>query len=416
MMTIRNPKRWKYSTAVLLSASLFGCASAAESTSVKDSSDTQTASETAASTTAASYSTDDVFTDRDLEQCADTSEAETITVTSGEDITIDTAGTYVIEGNAEDTTIYVNAGDEDKVQLVLNGVSITNTDKPAVYVQNADKVFVTSAEGSENTLKTTGTFVSNGEDNPDAVIWSRDDLVFNGSGSLTIDSSANGISSHDDLKITGGTYTITSKEDALEGNDLVAVHDGSFTITTDKDGIHAENSDDATGDVYIEGGTFTINAGDDGIQGTALTEITGGTFTIEAVEGVEGTYVLINDGDLTIKASDDGINASEKSSAYAPQIEVNGGTIQVTMSAGDTDAFDANGSIAINGGTIEINANGAFDYDTTAVINGGTVTVNGEKITEIENDMPNMGGGSGPQQGQPDGQNGNKGGPGMKQF
>ncbi len=345
--------------------------------------------ETAAALTAEGSSEE--FTDRDLEQTADTSEAKSLTASDGQDIEITEEGVYVISGTASESTIIVNADDTAKVQLVLDGVSITNTDFPAIYVKSADKVFVTLA--GENTLSVTGTFTADGETNTDAVIFSKDDLTLNGTGSLTVTSAAgNGITGKDDLKITGGTYTINSAEDAVEANDSIRIADGSFTITSQKDALHAENDeDDSVGYIYIENGSFQINAADDGIQATTTLTVNGGTFDISAAEGLEATCVTINGGTIKITASDDGINASAKSSAVSTGIEINGGDITIDMGSGDTDAVDSNGSLVINGGTLNITAQFAFDYDGSAELNGGTVYVNGEQVTSITSSM--MGGG-----------------------
>jgi hypothetical protein len=91
---------------------------------------------------------------------------------------------------------------------------------------------------------------------------------------------------------------------------------------------------------------------------------------------------MINGGQITLHAKNDGINASPKVNNNM-SIEVNGGTINVSMGSGDTDAFDSNINININGGTITVEAGSAFDSDGTAALNGGNVTVNGEKITQI---------------------------------
>lgn len=330
--------------------------------------------------------TSDIFTDRDLEQEADLSDAEYITLEDGKDVTISTEGVYVIQGSATDATIIVEADDTAKVQLVLDGVDISNSDFPCIYVKSADKVFVTST--GNNKLAVTGTFVADGETNTDAVIFSKDDLVLNGTGSATITSTANGITCKDDLKITGGSYNIDATEDAIEANDSISISDGSFTIKAGKDAIHCENSDDTTvGSVYISGGSFDIEATDDGIQATTVLMIDGGTLDITAAEGLEGTYIQINDGTISISASDDGVNASTKSSSYDPVIEINGGSLTIVMGSGDTDALDANGSIYINGGTVDITAQFAFDFDKEAQLNGGKVTVNGEEVTEIANSM-----------------------------
>ncbi len=330
--------------------------------------------------------TSDIFTDRDMEQEADLSEAEYITLEDGKDVTISTEGVYVIQGSASDASIIVEAEDTAKVQLVLDGVTISNSDFPCIYVKSADKVFVTLT--GDNTLDVTGTFTADGETNTDAVIYSKDDLVFNGSGSLKITSTANGITCKDDLKVTGGSFNIEAAEDAIEANDSVSISDGSFTIKAGKDGIHCENSDDTTlGSIYISGGSFDIEATDDGIQATTVLMIDGGTFDVTAAEGLEGTYIQINDGTISISASDDGINASAKSSSYEVVIEINGGSVTIVMGSGDTDALDANGSLYINGGSVDITAQFAFDFDKEAKLNGGTVTVNGEEVTEITESM-----------------------------
>lgn len=355
------------------------------------------------------YSASDLFTDRDLTQTADTTDATTYTLSDGNDIHITTEGVYVITGTAKDVTIYVEAESEDKVQIVLDGVSITNTDFPCIYVKNADKVFVTTTN-TENTLTVTGTFTADGDTNTDGVIFAKDDITLNGIGTLTIKSSDNGIVGKDDLKITGGTYNITASNKAIEANDSIRVAGGKFTINATDDGLHAENDDDdSVGYIYIGGGEFTINAGDDGIHGTTVVQIDGGTLTIKAAEAIEGTYIQINGGDITISASDDGINAAKKSTAYKPTVVINDGNIKITMGQGDTDGIDSNGDIIINGGTIDVTGNSTFDYDGTATHNGGTIIVNGTQTDAIPNQF--MGGqmGGGPMGGNMDGQqmNGN---------
>ena len=336
---------------------------------------------------------DAVFTERDLEQSADLSDATKYTVTSGEDISITSEGVYVISGEATDVTITVDVDSEDKVQLVLDGVSITNSSAPAIYVKSADKVFITTTSGSSNSLTVTGSFTSDGDTNTDAVIFAKDDIVLNGQGTLTVSSSDNGISCKDDIKITGGTLNITSAADAIEANDSIAICDGTVTISSQKDGLHAENDeDDSVGYIYICGGTLSINASSDGIQGTTTVQIDDGSFDITASEGIESTYVKINGGTVNISASDDGINGSDKSSAVSTKIEFNGGDITIDMGQGDTDGVDSNGDLYINGGTISVNGQSPFDYDGTAEHNGGTIIVNGEETDEITNQF---GGGMG---------------------
>ena len=342
---------------------------------------------------AADKSEDSTYTKRDLEQTADTSDAKTISVTDGETISITSEGVYVISGTAEDCTIKVDADENAKVQLVLDGVNISNSNFPAIYIVSADKVFITTTD-SENTLSVSGQFVADGDTNTDAVIFSKDDLVLNGTGTLNIISNyANGISCKDDMKVTGGTYNMQTALDSFEANDSISVSDGVFNITTNKDGFHCENSE-AEGTIIISGGTFNINGKSDGIQACALLQIDGGTMDISASEGLEATYILINDGDINIYATDDGINASTGTNTYETAIEINGGYLNVEVGQGDTDALDANGSIYVNGGTINVTAQmSSFDYDRTAEFNGGTIIINGTEVSEIPQSM--MGGGMG---------------------
>ncbi|WMW22652.1 carbohydrate-binding domain-containing protein [Methanolobus mangrovi] len=341
------------------------------------------------------YAASSEFTDRDLEQEADLEDATYIEAESDTDIIISEEGVYVISGDATEVTIYVDAPDESKVQIVLDGVNIVNEDMPVVYVKSADKVFITTTD-SENYMETTGAFVSEGDTNLDAVIFSKDDLVFNGVGSLEIVSSENGISSKDDLKITGGTYYVTSELDSFEANDRIMIYDGTFDVDSSKDAFHCENDeDDSLGNIYIYNGTFEIYAADDGITAAGFIQIDGGNITIiRASEGIEATYIVINDVDIDIYATDDGINAARKSTSYDVEIIINGGTINIEMASGDTDGIDANGSVTINDGYITITCNSGIDVDEESYINGGTVIVNGVQIYEIQAEM--MGGGNRP--------------------
>ena len=360
----------------------------------------------------------------------------------GDDVTITAAGTYVLSGTLTDGSITVAAGEEDKVQLVLTGVSVTNSDGPALYVQSGDKVFLTLAAGTDNSFSDGGGYTAtDGDTDLDAAVFSRSDLTINGGGSLTVTgSNKHGIVSKDDLVITGGTITVTAQNVALGGKDCVKIaaatldltagtdgirsdneededrgyvyiHSGNITITAGTDGIQAatvlyvaggtitvDASDDSLhsdGSVTISGGTLTLSSGDDGIHADVTLTIEGGTFDITAAEGLEATVITINDGDVSIEASDDGINAARKSSAYTPLVEINGGNITVVMGPGDTDGVDSNGNIVINGGTVNVSAGSSFDYDGTGVINGGTVMVNGQQVDTLPNQMmggPGMGG------------------------
>ena len=335
---------------------------------------------------------------------------------SGGTVTVNGPGTYLVSGTLANGGIVVNADKQDKVQLVLNDVSISSDTGAAIYVAQADKVFVTLAEGTSSTLTNGGRFAQDADGEIDAVIYAKDDLTLNGSGSLTINSPAgHGIVGKDDVTVTGGSYAITSPDSAMTANDTLAVAGGSFQITTNKDGLHSENIDDDTlGAIYITGGSFVIRAGDDAMHAESLLQIDGGSLDITAAEGLEATYIHINDGQINISATDDGVNAARKSSAYTPTVEISGGTLTVTMGPGDTDGIDSNGNLIITGGTVNVTAASAFDYDGTASFTGGTVIINGQQVDTLPNQMMGgrggMMGGRGGMMGDPDAMTG---GPGM---
>ncbi len=364
----------------------------------------------------------DMFTKRDLAGTYDESEAVKITLSektatcSSSDvqiedgvITIKAAGVYVLSGTLSDGTIVVDAGDDDKVQLVLDGAFITAADYAAIYAKNADKVFVTLAEGTDNSLTVSGDYVQTDDNNVDAVIFAKCDLTLGGSGSLTVkDTTGHGIVSKDDLVVTGGTYTIDSQDHCLNGKDSVRIADGTFNLSCDEDGIHAGNDDQQDGYVYIEGGDINISVGDDAIHAEGLLIITGGDIDItKCYEGVEGHKILVTGGDIDVVSSDDGFNAAGGSSSsdssddnkggfgggpggpgmggvdmdadYDAYILITGGTININA---DGDGIDSNGYLGITGGSIYVlgpsnNGNGALDYGIYAAITGGEIVAVG---------------------------------------
>lgn len=327
----------------LLACSISGCSFDSFSKTA-----TETSSESSSSATEITYlNADDMFTDRDKEVGYDEDTATAITLSddasscdsssvsiSDNTITITDEGTYLLTGSLSDGQVIVNA-DDKKVQLVLDSVDINCDTSAALYVKAADKVSVTLASDSKNTLSNTNDFVAIDDNNIDAVIFSKDDLTLNGSGTLTVTAKyGHGIVSKDDLVITSGTYQITAAKHALSGQDSMRIADGILTLNAGTDGIHSENTDDdakgfiyiANGDISItadsdgfdaeetlqvDGGNIEVYAGDDGLHSDDDLIITAGTINVtKSYEGLEGMTVTIEDGDISVVSSDDGINAS----------------------------------------------------------------------------------------------------------
>lgn len=237
----------------------------------------------------------DMFTDRDLEVGYDETTAASIALSGstascdsdavtidGSTITITDEGTYILSGTLDDGMVIVDAEDTDKIQLVLDNASIHCEDCAALYIRQANKVFVTTAADSQNTLSGGETFTQLDDNNIDGVIFSKADLTLNGLGTLTVDSPAgHGVVTKDDLVVTSGTYAITATGQGLSGKDSVRIADGTFTLTTGKDAIQSDNAEDTEkGFVYLAGGTLTITAEGDGLSASSWMQVDDTTCTI----------------------------------------------------------------------------------------------------------------------------------------
>lgn len=335
----------------LLACAVCGCAAAPETTT--ESSKVSSVSDSITYLDAA-----DMFTKRDKQSDYTSEDATEITLSdskstcnssavriSDNQITITRTGTYVLSGSLTNGQIVVDASGE-KVQIVLKDASINCDTSAAIYVKSADKVFVTLAENTSNTLTNTKDFVAIDDNNIDAVIFSKSDLSLNGSGTLTIHAAyGHGIVSKDDLVITSGTYDITAARHALSGKDSVRIADGVFTLNAKKDGIHSENTDnDEKGFIYIADGTFSITCDSDGMDAEETLQVDGGTITIAA--GDDGLHadgdLVLNDGTITITKSYEGLEGKT--------VTITGGSYAVTSSddgvnaAGDGTAGDSSDS------------------------------------------------------------------------
>ncbi len=208
-------------------------------------------------------------------------------------LTISSAGTYVLSGTMPNGAVVVDAEDTGDVRIVFNSASIACSDGAPLFVKNADRVILSLAPGTENSLEDGASYTyalyDTGEDEPSAALFSKDDLILNGAGALNITANHNdGVTSNDDLKIIEGTLTITAVDDGIVGKDMVAVKTADITISAGGDGIKSTNDTDAgKGFIAIESGTFVISAGADGIQAETELFVADGDFKITSGGGAD---------------------------------------------------------------------------------------------------------------------------------
>ena len=375
-----------------------------------------------ATTNSDEINTDEIFSNRDFkseyeENCAyiklngttGTCESNAVEI-NGNIITIKDEGTYVISGTLENGMIIVDSENTDKTQIVLNGVNISCQNSAAIYIKQSDKVFITLEAGTENVLSNVSGFENTDENEIDGVIFSKDDLTINGTGTLEINSpSGHGIVSKDDLIITGGNYRINAATHGLSANDMLGIAGGEFSIVSGEDSVHCDLN------IYVEDGKFEINATDDAFHADETLQICGGVINItNSYEGLEALDIKVSGGDIKIVADDDGLNAAggTDSSGFGGMgndqfggpgsrpgngrrggpgggmpggfggmsgssdgsIVISGGTLYIKAYG---DGIDANGTLEITGGSVTVcgptqGDTATLDYDVSGVITGGT--------------------------------------------
>lgn len=327
-------------------------------------------------------------------------EGGTVTVTEG--------GVYVIKGTLDEGRVVVNAPGED-VTLALENADITCATGSPLYIYKASSVLLWLPEGSASTLTDGGSYTfddalsSAEDDEPNACLYSKADLVIAGTGGLTVNGNYNnGVTSKDTLVIDGPALTVSAADNGIIGKDSCAVNGGAVTVNAVGKGLKSDGllllnggtfamdcEDDAfhsNGDITVTGGSYTVATGDDAFHADGALTVSGGTVDITgSYEGLEGATVDLTGGVISIVASDDGINAAgdeenipgQANSAY--WIHVSGGV--TTVDAGG-DGIDSNGDILVTGGELYISGStgdgdSAIDCDGDVSVTGGVVLAAG---------------------------------------
>lgn len=314
---------------------------------------------------------------------------DSITVTgsgvtvAGTTATITAAGNYIISGALTDGQIIVDTDDEEAVNLTLNGAAITSASSAPLAIMSAEETIITLTGGTTNRLTDAAEYVfpDAETDEPNAALFSNDDLTIGGSGALIVTGNYNdGISSDDSLTITGGIYAISAVDDGLRGKDALVITGGDFTLDVGGDALKSDNEDDTTlGTIAIAGGRFDVIAGGDGIAAETTVTIAGGDFTLvtgggsdapladdASAKGIKaGVAVHITGGTIAIDAADDGVNSNS-------DLTIDDGVL--TIASGD-DALHSDATLTINDGTIDITQSVEGIESVVITINGGDIRV-----------------------------------------
>lgn len=305
----------------------------------------------------------------------------------GSTITIQKAGTYLLSGTLTAGNIIVDSDDKENVRLIFNGVEISNSTTTPLYIKNAEKTIVTLVDGTENTLSDGENYILDDESNnePNGTIFSKDDLVINGLGSLTINANYNhGIQSKNLLKIISGNIDIISNGDSIIGKDGVIVKEAVINIESQEDGIKATKVEENKGYIYLDNPEITIKAKKDGIQAVTCLYVKDGKYNIETGETNEnsqsnsdtstdysrkgmkaGVDITIENGKYTIDSEDDGIHSNNS-------ITVNAGTVNI---ASKDDGVHADTELTINNGDIKVSESDEGLEAKYITINDGNIDI-----------------------------------------
>lgn len=410
----------------LLAGSLCGCAKHSDTadntlndnTATNDADNIQNTLEGTIEPPDTSDSTAIILSDNKITVSGDGAEEENgvVTITDG--------GTYTITGEISDGRIIVNAPDKEVV-LILENADICCSYGSPVYVFKSSLTTIYLADETENSLTDKADYTFNDnfssaeEEEPNACLYSKSDLIIAGSGQLTVNANYNnGITGKDTLKIETASVIVTAKNHGINGKDCCIIQNAAIKVSSGGDAIRSTNDSDSTlgyititdssidisavedgiqakTNISISGGTYTISAGDDGIHADKNVKTSDGKINInESYEGIEGAAIDISGGIINIVSDDDGINAAggEDQSGLGPRqdsfanlsnyyINISGGIITIDASG---DGIDSNGSLTVSGGEVYISTsmntgNGALDYDGEATITGGIVIAAGSK-------------------------------------
>jgi len=301
---------------------------------------------------------------------------------------ISTAGDYYFSGTLTTAiTVAKNAGD---VHIYLSSVTLSVDGASAISAKKGANVIITLI--GTNSLTNTGS--------EKHIIDSKEHLVINGAGTLTINSTKSAIACDKTFIGLGGTINVTAEKHAITADSIYI--DGMTINATSvgKDVLHAESDYDevetapafsfGAGFVYISSGTInTTKVLGDGIQADSFVYIKDGTFNITTTPTWNDSYVATENQEKGMfntsthqKIARDSVRAGSTYAVLEESVKgIKVGEIDYYLST-DTDqeneltVSSTDYTILIEGGTFNINT-----VDDSIHTNSGSVLIYGGNLT-----------------------------------
>ena len=319
---------------------------------------------------------------------------------SGNNVTVNNTGSenivYMLTGFA--SSGYFKLYSTKKQAILLSGLTLTNPNGAVINNQSGKRTFI-MVEGT-NTLSdgSSAAYSADGDEDMKGVLFSEGQIIFSGSGTLTVNASnkqsKSGIVSDDYVRIMDSpTINVTAGSSAghgVRGKEYVQLTSGKLGVSTAANMKKGVGSDDY---VLVEGGTHTITVtggvaydsddaeykGTAGIKADNYFAMTGGTVTIKNTgsggKGVSagsydydssshalsdsyisgGTLNITTTGSESQDVSSKGIKigykeASGRSYVYAGNLIISGGKVIVNCSK--SESIEAKGTLKVNGGEV----------------------------------------------------------------
>ena len=314
---------------------------------------------------------------------------------------------YILSGTTSDGMFKIYSA--QPFSLILNGVNITNPDGPAINIQSGETASVVLAGGTDNSLTDGLTYADPpaGEDQ-DGTFFSETDLVFSGTGSLTINGQGtgkHGLSSDDAITVNGGTIIVAgAAKDGIHASDGLLITGGTIQVTSSGDGIDGDEAG-----IEITGGSVTTTNNSDDVKGITCDSellVSGGainiTVTGDQSKGMKskspitfsgGAITIHNSGDAVLQASGSGYDPSYCTAIKSDEdITISGAGITIVCSGLAGKGISSDADITMTAGSVNVTSTGngatytnpsgvkdayvstCFSTDGNLIILGGTVT------------------------------------------